>query len=168
MVRAPGPEHARNLVCWARFIMEDSALMRKHMYVNAHQGNCRDCGGTLVEATPHSRLTMCEIRLNLILIGSRISLSAVDLLRATSYLPFTPTTRTVNSSHRSMSLVSGPGRGGNSSTPLPTELQLAIEPHVKYIQSLDSVRPPPVLPVPPLTQHSAKMSSNTGSQNICE
>ncbi|KAG0650630.1 Geranylgeranyl transferase type II subunit beta [Hyphodiscus hymeniophilus] len=37
-----------------------------------------------------------------------------------------------------MSLVSGPGRGGQSSSALPTELQLAIEPHVKYIQSLDS------------------------------
>ncbi|CAG8950458.1 hypothetical protein HYFRA_00006954 [Hymenoscyphus fraxineus] len=37
-----------------------------------------------------------------------------------------------------MSLVSGPGRAGPSS--LPDELQLAIEPHVKYIQSLDSRR----------------------------
>lgn len=36
-----------------------------------------------------------------------------------------------------MALVSGPGRAG--STALPEELQLAIEPHVKYIQSLDSV-----------------------------
>ncbi|KAA8570313.1 hypothetical protein MFRU_005g03950 [Monilinia fructicola] len=35
-----------------------------------------------------------------------------------------------------MALVSGPGRAG--STALPEELQLAIEPHVKYIQSLDS------------------------------
>jgi len=41
-----------------------------------------------------------------------------------------------------MSLVSGPGRaGGSASTSLPDELQLAIEAHVKYIQSLDSVRP---------------------------
>jgi hypothetical protein len=38
-----------------------------------------------------------------------------------------------------MSLVSGPGRGGASSN-LPDELQLAIEAHVKYIQSLDTVR----------------------------
>jgi geranylgeranyl transferase type-2 subunit beta len=35
-----------------------------------------------------------------------------------------------------MSLVSGPDRAGSSA--LPEELQLAIEPHVKYIQSLDS------------------------------
>ncbi|KAF4632653.1 hypothetical protein G7Y89_g5476 [Cudoniella acicularis] len=35
-----------------------------------------------------------------------------------------------------MSLVSGPGRPDASA--LPEELQLAIEPHVKYIQSLDS------------------------------
>ena len=36
-----------------------------------------------------------------------------------------------------MSLVSGPGLAGFSS--LPEELQLVIEPHVKYIQSLDTV-----------------------------
>ncbi|KAH8770319.1 terpenoid cyclases/protein prenyltransferase alpha-alpha toroid [Hyaloscypha finlandica] len=35
-----------------------------------------------------------------------------------------------------MSLVSGPGRAGGNA--LPDELQLAIEPHVKYIQSLDT------------------------------
>jgi hypothetical protein len=38
-----------------------------------------------------------------------------------------------------MSLVSGPGRGGASSN-LPDELQLAVDVHVKYIQSLDTVR----------------------------
>jgi hypothetical protein len=38
-----------------------------------------------------------------------------------------------------MSLVSGPGRGGASSN-LPDELQLAVDAHVKYIQSLDTVR----------------------------
>jgi hypothetical protein len=38
-----------------------------------------------------------------------------------------------------MSLVSGPGHGGGSSQ-LPSELQLAVEAHVKYIQSLDTVR----------------------------
>jgi hypothetical protein len=38
---------------------------------------------------------------------------------------------------RKMSLVSGPGRAGVSA--LPEDLQLVIEPHVKYIQSLDSV-----------------------------
>ncbi|EPE28140.1 Terpenoid cyclase/Protein prenyltransferase [Glarea lozoyensis ATCC 20868] len=37
-----------------------------------------------------------------------------------------------------MSLVSGPGRAGT--TGLPEELRLVIEPHVKYIQSLDSRR----------------------------
>ncbi|TVY53102.1 Geranylgeranyl transferase type-2 subunit beta, partial [Lachnellula suecica] len=36
-----------------------------------------------------------------------------------------------------MSLVSGPGRAGSSAA-LPEELQLAIEPHAKYIQSLDT------------------------------
>ncbi len=45
-----------------------------------------------------------------------------------------------------MALVSGPGRAGSS---LPDELQLTIEPHVKYIQSLDSVRPPPLSLTPP-------------------
>ncbi|RDW64742.1 hypothetical protein BP6252_10393 [Coleophoma cylindrospora] len=39
-----------------------------------------------------------------------------------------------------MSLVSGPGRAGETSGSLPEELQLAIEPHVRYIQSLDSRR----------------------------
>lgn len=39
-----------------------------------------------------------------------------------------------------MSLVAGPGRGGASAqSELPDELKLVIEPHVKYIQSLDSV-----------------------------
>lgn len=38
-----------------------------------------------------------------------------------------------------MALVSGPGRGGASSD-LPDELQLAVDAHVKYIQSLDTVR----------------------------
>ena len=37
-----------------------------------------------------------------------------------------------------MSLVSGPGIAG--STSLPDELRLAIEPHVAYIQSLDTRR----------------------------
>lgn len=39
-----------------------------------------------------------------------------------------------------MSLVSGPGLGGGSSQ-LPDELKLAVEAHVKYIQSLDTVCP---------------------------
>ena len=39
-----------------------------------------------------------------------------------------------------MSLVSGPGRGGVSSTDRPNELGLVIDSHVKYIQSLDTVR----------------------------
>ena len=40
-----------------------------------------------------------------------------------------------------MSLVSGPGRGGTPSQALPNELDLVVEKHVKYIQSLDTVRP---------------------------
>lgn len=41
-----------------------------------------------------------------------------------------------------MALVSGPGRGGRGgdSSHLPDELQLAVDAHVKYIQSLDTVR----------------------------
>jgi geranylgeranyl transferase type-2 subunit beta len=38
-----------------------------------------------------------------------------------------------------MSLVSGPGRGGGKD--LPQDLKLFVDKHVKYIQSLDSVRP---------------------------
>ncbi|OMP81345.1 putative geranylgeranyl transferase type-2 subunit beta [Diplodia seriata] len=37
-----------------------------------------------------------------------------------------------------MSLVSGPGRGGAKGGQLPDELQLYIDKHVKYIQSLDT------------------------------
>lgn len=39
-----------------------------------------------------------------------------------------------------MSLVSGPGRGGQNANLLPVELTLAIDQHVKYIQQLDTVR----------------------------
>lgn len=39
-----------------------------------------------------------------------------------------------------MSLVSGPGRGGTKGEQLPEELQLHVDKHVKYIQSLDTVR----------------------------
>lgn len=65
-----------------------------------------------------------------------------------------------------MSLVSGPGRGGSSA--LPEELQLAIEPHVKYIQSLDTVNHPRYLN--PRIQAandsiSAEMNSSTTSLN---
>lgn len=38
-----------------------------------------------------------------------------------------------------MSLVAGPGRGGLLST-LPADLQLYVQKHVDYIQSLDTVR----------------------------
>jgi hypothetical protein len=38
-----------------------------------------------------------------------------------------------------MSLVSGPGRAAAPSD-LPNEVQLAVGAHVKYIQSLDTVR----------------------------
>ena len=42
-----------------------------------------------------------------------------------------------------MALVAGPGVGGTLSTSntLPEELSLVVEKHVKYIQSLDTVRP---------------------------
>lgn len=40
-----------------------------------------------------------------------------------------------------MSLVSGPGIGGGISTgDVPDELELVVENHVEYIQSLDAVR----------------------------
>lgn len=39
-----------------------------------------------------------------------------------------------------MSLVSGPGKGGASAGDVPDELKLVIDHHVKYIQSLDTVR----------------------------
>ena len=39
-----------------------------------------------------------------------------------------------------MSLVAGPGRGGAGDGQLPDELELVIDKHVAYIQSLDTVR----------------------------
>ena len=39
-----------------------------------------------------------------------------------------------------MSLVSGPGRAGATTDPLPGDLHLAVDKHVKYIQALDTVR----------------------------
>lgn len=43
-----------------------------------------------------------------------------------------------------MALVAGPGVGGTSAIAdnLPTDLALVVDRHVKYIQSLDTVRPP--------------------------
>lgn len=38
-----------------------------------------------------------------------------------------------------MSLAAGPGRGGSSGAQLPDELELVIDKHVAYIQSLDTV-----------------------------
>ena len=38
-----------------------------------------------------------------------------------------------------MSLISGPGRGGVFTGQVPDEVQLVVEKHVKYIQSLDTV-----------------------------
>ena len=35
-----------------------------------------------------------------------------------------------------MSLISGPGKGGSTSS-LPSEVQLCVEKHLQYIQSLD-------------------------------
>ncbi|KAB8336956.1 hypothetical protein FH972_021260 [Carpinus fangiana] len=37
-----------------------------------------------------------------------------------------------------MSLAAGPGRGGSASSPLPNDLRLSIDAHVRYIQSLDT------------------------------
>lgn len=39
-----------------------------------------------------------------------------------------------------MSLVSGPGRGGQNLTGSANELVLAVDQHVRYIQQLDTVR----------------------------
>jgi hypothetical protein len=63
-----------------------------------------------------------------------------------------------------MSLVSGPGRAGGNA--LPDELQLVIEPHVKYIQSLDTVRLLPTSSPISLTTGREKTSLNTGLLNI--
>ncbi len=62
-----------------------------------------------------------------------------------------------------MSLVSGPGRAGGNA--LPDELQLVIEPHVKYIQSLDTVRLLPTSSPKSLTTGRGKTSLNTGLLN---
>jgi hypothetical protein len=69
-----------------------------------------------------------------------------------------------------MALVSGPGRGGM--TNMPEEMQLFVDKHVRYIQSLDTVRTrawPRKQPAKgsALTRSSAKTSSSTGSRNIC-
>ena len=39
-----------------------------------------------------------------------------------------------------MSLVSGPGKGGIAGSSSQEELNLAVDRHVKYIQSLDTVK----------------------------
>ena len=39
-----------------------------------------------------------------------------------------------------MSLVSGPGRGGQNTSASSGDLVLAIDRHIKYIQQLDTVR----------------------------
>lgn len=39
-----------------------------------------------------------------------------------------------------MSLAAGPGRGGLPKDALPGELELYINQHIKYIQTLDTVR----------------------------
>jgi len=38
-----------------------------------------------------------------------------------------------------MSLAAGPGRAGDGGKTLPDDLQLHVEEHVKYVQSLDKV-----------------------------
>lgn len=67
-----------------------------------------------------------------------------------------------------MSLAAGPGRASGQ---LPDELKLAVEKHVAYIQSLDTVRADPaVFAAPTDTDRcsSAAMSSNTTSPNTCD
>jgi hypothetical protein len=50
-----------------------------------------------------------------------------------------PKHRTRPNTNAEMSLVSGPGRGGSMSN-MPAEMQLFVDKHVRYIQSLDTVR----------------------------
>jgi hypothetical protein len=67
-----------------------------------------------------------------------------------------------------MSLVSGPGRGGM--VKMPDEMRLFVDKHVRYIQSLDTVRSSRASTQqedPALTHPSAKTSSSTGSLNTC-
>lgn len=71
----------------------------------------------------------------------------------------------------SMSLVSGPGRAAMAQ--MPADLQLFVDKHVRYIQSLDTVRSFCMAAQamgqhsPALTRFSAKTSSSTGSPSIC-
>lgn len=68
-----------------------------------------------------------------------------------------------------MSLVAGPGRGGSLQDALPAELQLCVEKHVKYIQSLDTVRSTVTSKRAVAdSRRSAKMSMSTGSRSICD
>lgn len=85
--------------------------------------------------------------------------------------------------HAKRTLLDWPARGPPLHHPdmalanLPGELPLFVDKHVRYIQSLDTVRSlalaahaarprcPPSSPV--LTRSSAKTSSSTGSPNIC-
>jgi len=83
--------------------------------------------------------------------------------------------REVPSLHRptpvaDMSLVSGPGRAGMGN--MPEEMQLFVDKHVRYIQSLDTVRTSHSRAInqqrhPALTRSSAKTSLSTGSPSIC-
>lgn len=63
-----------------------------------------------------------------------------------------------------MSLVSGPGRAPSTGIGLPTELQLVVEKHVQYIQSLDKVSTPTyaVERLPIANTCSGKMNLSTG------
>ena len=47
----------------------------------------------------------------------------------------------ITSEQKTMSLVSGPGRGGVPGSELPDQLVLHVAKHVSYIQSLDTARP---------------------------
>jgi hypothetical protein len=68
-----------------------------------------------------------------------------------------------------MSLVSRPGRGGMAN--MPEEMRLFVDKHVRYIQSLDTVRTHTAAQSTsnsiPLTHSSAKTRSSTGSPSIC-
>jgi len=56
-----------------------------------------------------------------------------------TYLPIALHLSDIHLISCAMSLVSGPGRGGSTGASLPEDLELYIDKHVKYIQSLDTV-----------------------------
>ena len=68
-----------------------------------------------------------------------------------------------------MSLAAGPGRAGGAAGQVLDELKLAMEKHVAYIQSLDTVRQKtsraPLLRTDTNSRSSVGMSSSTISLN---